>query len=54
MPVGNYFSSSKNMPEKEAAKGNVKELKQLRVFGIADREHQESLAWFLPRTWKTA
>lgn len=47
MPVGNYFSSSKNMPEKEAAKGNVKELKQLRVFGIADREHQESLAWFL-------
>ena len=47
MPVRNNFGPSKNTVEKETPKENAKKLSQLRVFGIADREHLDSLAWFL-------
>ena len=47
MPVRNNFGPSKNTVVKETPKENAKKLSQLRVFGIADREHLDSLAWFL-------
>ena len=48
MPLGSMKSSSKNTAaDRETTKENLKERKQLRVYGIADREHLESLAWLL-------
>lgn len=50
MPITNFFSSPKKPPEKLPERGEGMELKQLRVFGIADNAHQESLAFFLDAT----
>lgn len=47
MSLGNIISSPGNSGDHNLPRKRLQEMKQLRVFGIADFVHQEDLAWML-------